>query len=622
MKQYDVIVVGAGHAGVEAALAAARRKARTALVTFRKSDLGIMSCNPAIGGIGKGHLVREIDALDGMMAHAGDYAAIQYRLLNRSRGPAVQGPRVQADRDRYAEFVQRYVSAQQGLDVIEAEVVDLRVEAGGVQAVILADRSEIQARAVVLATGTFLRGEIHIGTERIKAGRRGSPAAERFGDRLREAAHGVGRLKTGTPARLVASSINWDLVGQQPGDEEPEFLSFETKAIQERQVPCGVTETNPHTHEIISANLHLSAMHVGNISGVGPRYCPSIEDKVVRFVDKAEHNVFLEPEGLTSDLVYPNGISTSLPQGVQLKFLQSIKGLKNVEVRHFGYAIEYDYLDPRGLHSNLEHREIEGLFLAGQINGTTGYEEAGAQGLLAGANAAACALNEAPLTLSRFDSYIGVMVDDLIHRGVSEPYRMFTSRAEYRLSIRADNADQRLTQLGFDYGLVTDRRRDVFEHKMLRMSSLRAEMEGSTVPAEVMEELDISTVRSGRKRNWRDLSAQLVSEKRPVSVMGTYFGDAEIADIEQIARDTFYEPYLDRQKREVEKLKRESAVVIPATIDYMAISSLSNELRSKLSRVAPETIADVERIEGMTPAAVSALLAHIHLQGKKRRVTQ
>ena len=581
-----------------------------------------MSCNPAIGGIGKGHLVREIDALDGMMAHAGDYAAIQYRLLNRSRGPAVQGPRVQADRDRYAEFVLRYVSAQQGLDVIEAEVVDLRVKSGCVQAVVLADGSEIQARSVVLATGTFLRGEIHIGTERIKAGRRGSPAAERFGDRLREAAHGVGRLKTGTPARLVGSSIDWDAVGQQPGDDEPEFLSFETKAVQARQVPCGVTETNPQTHEIISANLHLSAMHVGNISGVGPRYCPSIEDKVVRFADKAGHNVFLEPEGLNSNLVYPNGISTSLPQGAQLKFLQSIKGLENVEIRHFGYAIEYDYLDPRGLHSSLEHREIEGLFLAGQINGTTGYEEAGAQGLLAGANAAARALNEAPLILSRFDSYIGVMVDDLIHRGVSEPYRMFTSRAEYRLSIRADNADQRLTQLGFDYGLVTDRRHDVFEHKMSRMSSLSAEMEGNTVPAEVMAELDISTVRSGRKRNWRDVSAQLVSEKRPVSVLGLYLGDADIGDIEQIARDTFYEPYLDRQKREVERLKRESAVAIPSTIDYSAISSLSNELRSKLSRADPKTIADVERIEGMTPAAVSALLAHIHLQDKKRRVAQ
>ncbi|PWE31796.1 tRNA uridine-5-carboxymethylaminomethyl(34) synthesis enzyme MnmG [Pararhodobacter marinus] len=622
VKQYDVIVVGAGHAGVEAALAAARRNARTALITFRKSDLGVMSCNPAIGGIGKGHLVREIDALDGMMGCAGDYAAIQYRLLNRSRGPAVQGPRVQADRERYAAFVQRYVAAQQGLDVIEAEVVDIRVDSGEAKAIVLADGSEILARAIVLATGTFLRGEIHVGTERIAAGRRGAPAAERLGDRLREAADGIGRLKTGTPARLVASSIDWGVIGEQPGDEYPEFLSFQTSTVQARQVPCGVTETNARTHEIIAKNLHLSAMHVGNISGVGPRYCPSIEDKVVRFAEKSGHNVFLEPEGLSSELVYPNGISTSLPGDVQIEFLRSIKGLENVEVRHIGYAIEYDYLDPRGLRATLEHRHIAGLFLAGQINGTTGYEEAGAQGLLAGANAAARATGAEELVLSRFDSYIGVMIDDLIHRGVSEPYRMFTSRAEYRLSIRADNADQRLTPIGVDTNLVSEDRKQAFDEKMNRLQASSKKMSADFVDPDVALALNLLVSKTGKKRSWRDAAGQLVAEKRSCADLLPYLPGIDLSDLEQVGRDAFYEPYLERQLREAERLKRENAVMIPQEIDYTLIASLSNELKTKLSNHRPNTLGEAERIEGMTPAAMSAVLAHIRLQEKRHRVAR
>ncbi|PTW99762.1 tRNA uridine-5-carboxymethylaminomethyl(34) synthesis enzyme MnmG [Pararhodobacter aggregans] len=620
MKHFDVIVVGGGHAGLEAALAAARRGAETALVTFRRSDLGVMSCNPAIGGIGKGHLVREIDALDGMMGLAADHAGIQYRLLNRSRGPAVQGPRVQADRRRYADFAQRHVAGQERLTVLEGEVVDFHMDSARVAGVVLADGMVLSARAVVLTTGTFLRGEIHIGTERLSAGRRGAEAADRLGARLREMATGIGRLKTGTPARLDGRTIDWDRVDRQEGDADPVMMSFLNRRPEARQIACGVTETNPRTHEIIERNLHLSAMRSGNITGVGPRYCPSVEDKVTRFADKTSHNVFLEPEGLDDDTIYPNGISTSLPREVQEAFLRSIVGLETVGILHFGYAIEYDYLDPRGLTRSLEVQAMPGLFLAGQINGTTGYEEAGAQGLLAGANAAAAALDMEPLTLSRFDSYIGVMIDDLVTRGVSEPYRMFTSRAEYRLTLRADNADQRLTQIGASLGLVSDHRKVAFEDKIGRLAATAQALEAEPATPSELDKLGISVPKDGQRRSWRFVAGHLLGLHGNSEGVGSRFPDLRDDDVVQVARETFYEPYVARQAREAEQLRREGGVVIPTGLDFSKISSLSSELRLKLAASRPATLAEAGSIEGMTPAALTAILAHLKVLQQAARV--
>lgn len=622
MKHFDVIVVGGGHAGVEAALAAARRGARVALVTFRIADLGTMSCNPAIGGIGKGHLVREIDALGGMMGLAADYAGIQYRLLNRSRGPAVQGPRVQADRRRYAEFVQRYVTAQESLEIIEGEVVDLRLEGGRVCGVELGEGQTLDARAVVLTTGTFLRGEIHIGTEHVSAGRRGAKAADRLGTRLREMARGIGRLKTGTPARLDGRTIDWDAVGRQEGDRDPVMMSFLNRTPEAQQIACGVTETNERTHEIIHRNLHLSAMRSGNISGIGPRYCPSVEDKVTRFADKESHNVFLEPEGLDDTTIYPNGISTSLPRDVQQEFLQSIKGLEAVDILQFGYAIEYDYLDPSGLTRDLESLAIPGLFLAGQINGTTGYEEAGSQGVLAGANAAGLALDLQCLALSRFDSYIGVMVDDLVSRGVSEPYRMFTSRAEYRLTLRADNADQRLTPAGIAAGLVSDARRAAFYAKLVRLSSAASELDSQNLEAGDFDNLGIVPPKDGQKRSWRFAAGHLIGTKADVSPVAARFVEIRHEDLMQVAREAFYEPYVLRQARDAEKIQREEGRAIPGDLDFGRIPSLSSELRLKLLAQRPKTIGQAGRIEGMTPAALTAILAHTKLLEQTERAAE
>lgn len=618
MKHFDVIVIGGGHAGSEAAHAAARMGASTALVTMSKSGIGVMSCNPAIGGLGKGHLVREIDAMDGVMGRVADKAGIQFRLLNRRKGPAVQGPRAQADRKIYRTEMLKEIERQSNLEIVEGEVVDFILHDDCVSGVILADGEEISGKAVVLTTGTFLRGVIHIGDLSHSGGRMGDKASVKLAERIDSFNLPLGRLKTGTPPRLDGRTIDWDKLEAQPGDEDPTLFSFLSENSTATQVTCGITHTNAETHRIIRENLSRSAMYGGKIEGVGPRYCPSIEDKVVRFADKESHQVFLEPEGLDDHTIYPNGISTSLPADTQLSYVRSMVGLHNVEITQPGYAIEYDYVDPRALDLTLKVRSVSGLYLAGQINGTTGYEEAAGQGLVAGLNAALAAQGKDPIIFTRSQSYIGVMIDDLTTRGVSEPYRMFTSRAEFRLSLRADNADQRLTPLAITLGCVSQERINAYLGKSERLNEAMARLQSGRYSPRLIEKAGIKISQDGAKRTGYELLSFPDVTFEHIISLDPSLEDVDAVVRRQVERDALYANYIERQQRDIDLLRKDEAHLIPSEFDYSGIEGLSNELTMKLQNALPTNLAQAARIDGMTPSALTLLLSHLKRGIKKR----